>query len=347
MEKYVLIFATALAMAMGGTPIARRLARRSGMTDQPAARKLHDQPMPLLGGAAIYVAVILTLALFGDRREVAQLAGILIGATLVSFLGLWDDRRALRPPVKLAGQLLATGVLLASGVRVQLSGWIWLDVGLSLLWVLAITNAINFMDNMDGLAGGVAAIAAAAFLLLALANQQFLVAPLAAAVLGACLGFLVYNFNPASIFMGDQGSLFLGFVLAALAIKLRFPGRPVEVTWLIPVLVLALPIFDLGLVTVSRLRRRVNPFTTGGTDHLSHRLCDRGLSRREAALAVYLLACAAAGLALFVSHTAAKPLATSVVATVVALVAIWSLWRLEFRGDALAVGPVGGRQPGR
>ncbi len=339
MERYLLVFACALIVAIGGTPIARRLAWRSGLIDQPSERKLHHQPVPLLGGAAIYLAVLAALLLFGQRHEVAQLAGILLGATLVSFVGLWDDRRALKPQIKLLGQLVAAALLIASGVRVQLTGLVLIDVVLSGLWLLAITNAINFMDNMDGLAGGVAAIAACAFLLLAVANHQFLVAPLAAAVLGACLGFLVYNFNPATIFMGDQGSLFLGFVLAALAIKLRFPGRPVEATWLIPVLVMAVPIFDLMLVSVSRLRRRVNPFTTGGKDHLSHRLCDRGLTRREAALAVCLLTCGTSALAMFVSHTANRPPVAWLVASAMVVGALWGLGVLEFwnqasRGDA-------------
>lgn len=331
METYLLIAASALAFAVGGTPIARKVAWRSGLTDQPSARKHHSQPMPLLGGAAIYAAVVLALLLFGQRHQVAQLAGILVGATLISFLGLWDDRRPMRPLAKLAGQVGASLVLLGTGVRVQLTGLLLLDVAISLAWILAITNALNFMDNMDGLAGGVAAVAAAGFLLLAIANQQLLVAPLAAAVLGACLGFLVYNFNPATIFMGDQGSLFLGFLLAALGIKLRFPGRPVEVTWLIPVLVLALPIFDLGLVILSRLRRGVNPLTTGGQDHLSHRLYQRGFSRREVALMLYLAGAGGSALALFVSHTARTPLAAGLVGVMVLALAALGLWQLEFR----------------
>jgi UDP-GlcNAc:undecaprenyl-phosphate GlcNAc-1-phosphate transferase len=334
METYVLIFAGALAFAIGGTPIARRLAWQAGITDEPSPRKVHREPMPLLGGAAIYVAAMLALLAFGDRQEIAQLAGILIGATLVSFIGLWDDRRPLRPVVKLAGQFGAVAVLMVSGVRVQLTGLWPVDGLLTIGWVLAITNAINFLDNMDGLAGGVSAIAAASFLLLAVANQQLLVAPLSAAVLGACVGFLVYNFNPATIFMGDHGSLFLGFVLAALGIKLRFPLRPVEVTWMIPILVLAVPLFDLALVVVSRLRRGVNPFTTGGTDHLSHRLVRRGMTPREAALTVYLVTCATGGLAIFVSHTARAPLAAWLVLAGVLAAAALAIWRLELAPPA-------------
>lgn len=332
MIAYVLIFAAALALTVGMTPIARRVAWRSGLTDQPTSRKVHTEPMPLLGGAAIFIAVIIALAAFGDRQYVAQLAGILIGATLMSFLGLWDDRRPIRPLMKLAAQLGVVGVLIASGILVQLTGSLALDVLITVLWVMAITNAINFMDNIDGLAAGVAAVAAAAFLILAVQNGQHLVAPLCAAVLGACVGFLVYNFNPAVIFMGDHGSLFLGFLLAAVGIKLRFPGRPPDTTWMIPVMVLALPLFDLTLVVVSRLRRAVNPFTTGGTDHLSHRLIARGATPREAALMVYLLACAAGGAALFAAAVAG----TAVWAVLVGVVAValMGLWQLEIKPAA-------------
>ncbi len=327
MFTYVLIFAAALAFAIGATPVARRLARRAGLTDHPSARKVHTEPVPLLGGAAIYGAVMVALLLFSNRHFVVQPAGILIGATLMSFLGLVDDRRPVRPLLKLGGQLGATGVLVVSGVSVQLFGLTVANLVLTVLWVLAVTNAINFMDNMDGLAGGVSGVAAAAFLLLAVANGQQLVAPLAAAVLGACVGFLVYNFNPAVIFMGDHGSLFLGFILAGLGIKLRFPGRPTDVTWMIPVLVLAVPLFDLALVLVARTRRRVNPFTTGGKDHLSHRLVASGLTSREAALTIYLLSCIAGGSALFASEAAA-PAAWAVLAGVIAT-GLWGVWRLE------------------
>jgi UDP-GlcNAc:undecaprenyl-phosphate/decaprenyl-phosphate GlcNAc-1-phosphate transferase len=329
MLQVLLIFSGALAFATGATPVARRLAHRTGMTDTPSARKVHTQPMPLLGGAAIYLAVMLALVVFGTRREVAELAGILIGATLVSFLGLWDDRHPLPASVKLVGQTLAAGVVVAAGVQIQLFAAPWLNVVVSVVWMLTITNAINFMDNMDGVAGGVTAVAAGTFILLATLNGQQLVAPLAAALLGACIGFLVYNFNPATIFMGDGGSMFLGLVLAALAIKLRFPGRADEVTWIVPVLVLAVPLFDLALVLVSRTRRRVNPFTTGGKDHLSHRLVRAGATPREAALSIYLLGCAAGGVAIFAS--AAAPLEALLVAGAVSLLGLWGLWHLEFR----------------
>lgn len=300
--RYLLIFFAALVLAVGATPLARRLALRTGIVDWPAARKLHSVPIPLLGGAAIYLSVIGALLLFGGRRAIIQGAGLLLGATWVSFFGLWDDRRGLGAGAKLAAQLVGALILMASGVAVDLPLPPGGDEALTLLWIVGVTNALNLLDNMDGLSGGVGAIAAAFFLGLAAGSGQYLVGALAAAMLGACLGFLRYNFNPASIFMGDTGSLFLGFILAALGILLRFPANERWVTWMIPLLVLAVPLFDTTLVFVSRLRRGKNPLTTPGKDHLSHRLVERGLTRRQAVVAIYGAAVVGGLLALVASR---------------------------------------------
>lgn len=331
MPTYVLIVAGALAVAALATPVARSLAARSGFVDAPSPRKLHSEPIPMLGGAAMYVAVVVALLALGERAEVTELAGIVVGATVAAAVGLLDDRLSLSAPLKLFGQVGAGLLLLASGVSIRLFDSAPVDGALTIVWVVLIANAFNFMDNMDGVAGGVGAIGAGWFLVLAVDNEQLLVAPLAAAVLGACIGFLVYNFSPARIIMGDAGSLFLGFVLAALAIKLRFPGRPTSISWAIPVFVCAPLLFDLALVFVSRIRRGVNPFTTAGKDHLSHRLTARGLSTRAAALSIYLLAGASGALALLVSRATTGIGVLTIVASVAA--ALWGLWRLEFAVD--------------
>lgn len=328
MTTYMLIFAAALAFAVGGTPVAGWIATRTDIVDRPSARKAHLQPIPLLGGAAMYIAVTLALLLFGDRFYIPQLVGIFVGATLVSFLGIWDDRQTVSPLLKLAGQTLAALTLIATGVRVDLFSGTALDVAITLVWVVGITNALNLLDNMDGLSGGIAAIAAGFFLLLAALNGQFLVGSLAAALLGACIGFLRYNFNPARIFMGDAGSLFLGFVLSAVGVKLRFPGNSYTVTWMIPVLVLGIPVFDTTLVVISRLRRGLNPFTSAGTDHISHRLVAGGWTHREAVLALYLAACALGGIAIFVSRAGMGE--AYAVGGVVALAGLYALWKLEW-----------------
>jgi UDP-GlcNAc:undecaprenyl-phosphate GlcNAc-1-phosphate transferase len=324
---YMLIFASALVLAVGGTPLVRRIALRLGVTDQPNARKIHVNPIPLLGGVAIYGAFIAALLLFGNRFGLQELLSILIGASLMSFLGLWDDRRGLSPLFKLLGQFLAASLLVLTGVHIGTFPWEAVNIVVTLGWVVVITNAMNLLDNMDGLSGGVGAVAAIFFLLLAAMNDQYLVGALSAALVGACLGFLVYNLNPASIFMGDAGSLFLGFVLAAVGIKLRFPAGVEIVTWMVPVLILGLPLFDTALVIVSRLRRGLNPLTTPGKDHVSHRLVAMGCTRREAVLICYLICAGLGVLALFI--TQANIMEGYVVGGSVVLVALWALWRLE------------------
>ncbi|MFN2186589.1 MAG: glycosyltransferase family 4 protein, partial [Anaerolineae bacterium] len=151
---FMLIFACALVMAVGGTPLVRRMALRLGVTDQPNARKIHVSPIPLLGGLAIYGAFIAALLLFGDRFRLNELISILVGASLMSFLGVWDDRRSLSPLLKLAGQFVAASILVVSGVYIGTFPWEWLNIALTLLWVVTVTNAMNLLDNMDGLSGG-------------------------------------------------------------------------------------------------------------------------------------------------------------------------------------------------
>jgi UDP-GlcNAc:undecaprenyl-phosphate GlcNAc-1-phosphate transferase len=304
LTSILLIFAGALVFAIGATPVARWLAPHVGVIDHPSARKVHARPMPRLGGAAIFLAFILALVVFENRYNFQQLAGILIGATFVSFLGIWDDRWGLRPILKLIGQILGALILVMAGVHTELFPWPALDVALTVLWVVGITNAFNLLDNMDGLSGGVGAVAAAFFMLLAAMSRppQVLVAALSAALLGVCLGFLAYNFNPATIFMGDAGAMFIGYTLAAVGIKLRFPGNITFVTWMIPVLVLGVPIFDTTLVFISRLRRGLNPLTTPGKDHTSHRLVSMGFTQREAVLILYLLGGALGVLAMFITQ---------------------------------------------
>jgi len=330
MAQYLLIVLSAFALALGVTPLVRRLAVRLGIVDAPSARKIHAHPMPLLGGVAIYVAAIAALALFGDRFYVRQVAGILLGATLCSLMGLWDDRSGLTAWAKLGGQIVAAAILVLSDVQVRLFGNRALDILFTLLWTVGITNALNLLDNMDGLSGGVSAIAAAFFLLMAAMSGQYLVGALAAALLGACIGFLFYNVNPASIFMGDTGALFLGFMMAAVGIKLRFPDNVHFVTWMAPPLVLALPIFDTTLVFISRLRRGKNPLTTAGKDHVSHRLVRMGFSQREAVLVLYLVCGACGVLAMYVTQ-ASIPEGYAVGGAVL-LAALYALWRLERLG---------------
>jgi UDP-GlcNAc:undecaprenyl-phosphate GlcNAc-1-phosphate transferase len=331
-SSFLLIAVMALVMAVAATPVMRNVALRTGTVDKPAARKIHVNPVPLLGGAAIYVAFALVLIFFGDRSYVNEIVGIFVGASLMSLMGVIDDRMGLGSYVKLVGQLLAAGLLVYTGVQIRLFGG-WVDVALTMVWVVGITNAMNLLDNMDGLCGGIAMIAAVFFTLLATLSDQYFVGSLAAALAGACAGFLFYNWNPAHIFMGDAGSLFLGFLLSAVAIKLRFPSNYTAVTWMIPLFVLAVPLFDTTLVFISRLRRGKNPLTTPGKDHVSHRLSFLLGSRREAVLVLYLVAGATGLVAVFLSDATLSE--AQILASLVVAGLAFCLWWLEFRNGGV------------
>lgn len=287
-----LILITALVFSIVVTPLARHAAFRTGIVSVPRSRDVHIAPVPLLGGIAIYLAFFVAFLAIDSRDHLREAMSILLGATLIAIVGLIDDRWGLSAMLKMMGQLLAAAILLLGGVQVQLFHIPAIDWAITVVWVIGITNAINFLDNMDGLSGGIATVASAFFLLLAAMNEprQVLVGAMAAALMGACVGFLRYNFSSSKIFMGDAGSLFIGFILASIAIKLRFLSNIPIVTWMIPVCILGVPIFDTTLVVVSRLRRGVNPLTTAGKDHISHRLVALGLTKREAVLTCYLLA---------------------------------------------------------
>jgi UDP-GlcNAc:undecaprenyl-phosphate GlcNAc-1-phosphate transferase len=285
--------------------------------------------VPLLGGVAIYAAVIIALLVYHERTVIVEAAGLLLGATWIFLCGVWDDIRSLSVLMKLVTQAIAAVALIAGGLQVHLAVPEVVNLVLTLLWVVGITNAFNLLDNVDGLCGGIGAVVAASFLLLASLNGQYFVGALAAALLGACLAFLLYNFDPARIFMGDAGSLFIGFLMAAVGIKLRFPGNVAWVTWMVPILVLGIPICDTVLVVVSRLRRGRNPLTTAGTDHLSHRLIRLGWTHREAVLLLYVAGGVLGGVATFVS--VATPVTAYATAVTVTLIAGATLTWLECR----------------
>ena len=328
MGTYLVVFAGGLVLVVLGTPLARKLGLRANVVDQPdASRKVHTIPTPRLGGLAIFLSTLIVTLLLRGRYKLDQLTGILVGSSLVSMLGLWDDRFGLGPWIKLLSQVIAVGLLLVTGVHITSLPHPVLNYGATLFWVVSITNALNLLDNMDGASGGIAAIAAGYFALMCSFTGQYLVGALSVAVMATCIGFLVYNWTPATIFMGDSGSLFLGFTLAAIGIKLRFPQNVTFVTWMIPLLVLGLPIFDTTLVVISRLRRGLNPLATPGTDHTSHRLTYAGLTRREAVLVLYIAAFVLGLVALFVTEATVLP--SYLVGGSVVIAGFYAIWRLE------------------
>lgn len=304
------------------------LAPRIGFVDKPGGRKIHDNPKPLAGGVAITLALILplltgiaavrfapdwTVQLLADNSDALALVSgaehqtpltlALVGGILVMHaMGLVDDRKALGPYLKLIVQLLVTGMLVVGFDMRAMTfldahvGGPWLSGLLTIFWITAITNAFNFLDNMDGLSAGVAAICATAFLVSTCLIGQWFVAATLACLVGAVLGFLVWNFPPARIFMGDSGSLVIGFVLGVLTVRTTFiaPGHDFANAWhgvFSPLLVLALPLYDLIVVSAIRLSQGKSPFV-GDRNHFSHRLVNRGMSRRTAVLCLYLVTAA-------------------------------------------------------
>jgi UDP-GlcNAc:undecaprenyl-phosphate GlcNAc-1-phosphate transferase len=339
MAAGLLAFLIALLASLTLTVPVRAIALRVGMVDRPGPRKVHLQPIPLLGGLAIYFGVALSVLFLvqGPARE--QVWGILAGATLIAAVGILDDRGLLHHQIKLfVGMPVAAIILLFSGIRTQIFSTLFagptgdvLDATLTIVWVVGITASFSILDHMDGLCAGVAAMAAAFFALLAYLNGQVLVTVLAAAVLGAACGFLRWNFKPAKIFMGDGGAMFLGFLMATLALKLRFAQPNLVSAWLVPVLILGATIFDTTLVTISRSRRGLLPFATPGKDHAAHRLANIGLGQRGAVLSMYMVGALSGALALLVSTFAISfALLAVVFAVVIALVGVVYLERAPY-----------------
>lgn len=285
--QYVPIMIVGFAAALGLTPVSRRIAMKLGVVDKPTlARKIHTDHKPMMGGLAIYAAFTLSLLLFSPPQHIAELLAIIAGAAPLSLTGLLDDRYNLPWRVRLPVMFLAATVPVFTGIQIHLFNIPLLDIPLTLIWIVALTNATNFLDNMDGLTAGLSAIASFFFLLIALTQGQVLVSLLAAAVLGSAIGFLAYNFNPASTFMGDMGALVLGYILAIVGIKLNFATQPLGVTWMIPILVLALPVFDINLVVWTRVAEGRSP-AEGGKDHTSHRIMSLGFNQRQTLFILY------------------------------------------------------------
>lgn len=307
MTQYLPVIIAGFAAAVGFTPVTRLLAFRLGVLDQPSSRKVHKSPTPLMGGLAIYGAFVIAMVLFSPPLYLREFSAVIAGATWLALVGFVDDRNGMLPLVKMAGQIIAGLVLVAAGIQVRIFNTDLINIPVTLIWIVAITNAINFQDNMDGLAAGVTAIASIFFFVMAVREELSLVSSLAGAMAGASIGFLIYNFNPATTFMGDMGSMVLGFILSILALKLDFnvPGERQVITWMVPVVVLGTPIFDMCLVIFTRLREGRSPMQ-GGKDHTSHRLVSMGLSQGESVVILYVLSAALGFTAITLSRAAVE-----------------------------------------
>jgi UDP-GlcNAc:undecaprenyl-phosphate GlcNAc-1-phosphate transferase len=297
-----------------------------------------------MGGLAIYIAaslalvsVILVVTFFlGNRLGLPEFLAIVLGGSIMAAIGLWDDRKALPAGVKLLLQILPVVLVFFAGVRVQLPlnrfivSTEIINFIITVCWILFITNALNYLDNADGVAIMTSATTSAIFLLIAILNEQQLVSILAAAIAAASLGFARYNLPlpKSTIFMGDSGSLFLGYLIAILGIKIRIPGNAIQITWMVPIIVLGLPIFDTILVFISRTRRRIS-FFRGGVDHTTHRMARLGMDKLSVALAVSLISGALGLVAIFI--TRASLFDAYLIAGTLLTLALYLIWQLEFR----------------
>jgi UDP-GlcNAc:undecaprenyl-phosphate/decaprenyl-phosphate GlcNAc-1-phosphate transferase len=313
----LLVWLGALALCAALVPVSRWLARRWGVLDAPGPRKVHAAPTPRMGGLAVFFSfttiVLLGYALapvlaalpevqayFGGAfaflqeapRVQAKLLALLFGATLAFGVGLADDILGARLPVgvKAAGQVIAALVLIAADIRISFLPADWMNAVVTLLWVVGITNAFNLLDNMDGLSAGVAFVASAVLLINAWFLGEFFISLVLVAFMGSLLGFLWFNWTPATVFLGDCGSLFIGYVLASLTLLERYVSHASSSYFpiLMPVLVLAVPLLDTATVMVIRVREG-RPIYVGDRRHLSHRLVALGLTPKAAVLVIYLI----------------------------------------------------------
>lgn len=319
MNESYFVFAGSLAgaffIAFFLTGLVRSVALRLNFVDCPGERKIHCHPVPLMGGVAIWltfnlalVAVLLTLrvtehfgenwllgqmySLFGENAP-AKVTGLLGGSLVIFLLGVIDDRLALKPEIKLVGQVIAASLLVLSGMRIELFvlSNVWLSAFVTVVWVVLLTNSLNFLDNMDGLAAGVSIIASFSFFLAVQPHEQFLVRLILIIFAGSVAGFLCHNLSPARIFMGDAGSMFCGYVLASVGIMGTFhvESTPSPIAVIAPILALSVPLFDTFSVVYLRWRSGQS-IMKGDKRHFSHRLVDLGMSQKQAVQFIYLVA---------------------------------------------------------
>jgi UDP-GlcNAc:undecaprenyl-phosphate/decaprenyl-phosphate GlcNAc-1-phosphate transferase len=321
LNVYVPAFLGAGLVSFLSLPIWRGICRRAGLVDDPGKRKIHETPIPLAGGFGVLTGMVapllvgaatihwdfkrlgLTGSLLAHGLQVRhpELAAIVAGAFIIVILGCLDDRFELGPAAKFGGQLLVAALVAAANVRITLFVHnLAFSYAITMLWIVTVINAFNFMDNMNGLCAGLGALSAGFFAMIAAVSGQYLVALLGLVVAGSLLGFLPYNFPKASAFLGDTGSHLIGYLLAVMAVLPHFYSRqfPHPAAVLIPLLVLAVPLGDLAWVVWLRWRLG-QPFYLGDNNHLSHRLVKRGWSRPDAVLLIWLVSTVLGGFAVF------------------------------------------------
>lgn len=335
--KLVLAGLLSFVVALLSTPPVKKFAERIGAIDKPdGSRHIHTTPVPRMGGLAIFLGFVIAVLVFGEMNS--QIMGMLIGAVIIAAMGAVDDIVDLSPWVKLGMQVLAALVAIRSGIIINVlsnlnffSETAFVQLGvfghpLTLLWIVACTNAVNLIDGLDGLAAGVSAISSVSMLVVALFVSEPTVALLLVALAGACLGFLPYNSNPAKIFMGDVGSQFLGYVLATVSVMGMFKFHAI-ITFLIPVLALSVPLADTTFAFFRRIAHGQSPFHAD-KGHLHHRLMAMGLDQKQTVAVLYSVS---ASLGLFGVLLAGPHTAVRVVCLVLVFAISLAVWLLIFR----------------
>ncbi len=322
--KYGFTFLLAFSLALYLVPRLRDAAIRMNIVDKPDGKlKTHQQPVPYLGGLGVYLAFLLALALtFEFDREVL---GLILAGTIVLILGLIDDFRALTPGVKFIGQIMAAGVLIKSGIYIKLVFLpIWATIPLTVLWVVAVTNAFNIIDIMDGLSSGVAFCASLPLVVVAFVNGRLMIAIVTLALAGALLGFLRFNFHPSQIYLGDTGSMFIGLMMASLAMLGSYTGANILAA-ICPGIILGVPLFDMLFVMYIRWRRGV-PVVLGSPDHFALRLRKWRLTTPQTVMVSYVATLVFGAVALGLMHLPLQPaavlLGTLVLGLLVAAIAL-------------------------
>ena len=295
LHRVLLALGVAAVISYLATPYVKKLAFKIGAVDVPKDnRRMHKKPIPRLGGLAIVIAFLLCVFLFVKLEK--QMQGILLGAIIILVVGVLDDCLALPALPKFFAQIAAGTIVVLHGCEIRYVtnpfsvvpfDLGWLAGPVTVFWIVLMTNAVNFIDGLDGLAVGVSGISTATMLVIALLLGEESVAVVLAALLGACLGFIPYNFNPAQIFMGDTGSTFLGFVLASISVQGLFKMYAV-ISFMVPFLILGVPFFDVSFAVIRRLAKGQNPMTAD-RGHIHHRLIDMGLSQKQSVAIVYML----------------------------------------------------------
>lgn len=290
-KKLVLIFITSLIISYILTPLAKKIAYFFDGFDHPSQRRVNTRPIPNTGGIAIFVSFILSYYFFNTHS--ISTYGIMAGSAFIFGLGLVDDIYEISPLIKLLGQIAAAAILIFFGVQIQfitnpLGGIIYLGyfgIPVTIIWVVGITNTVNLIDGLDGLAAGISIIATMTLFFVAIQEYRFIPAILAIALAGSLVGFLKYNFHPAEIFMGDSGSMFIGYILSAISITGALKSAA-AVTLIVPILALGIPIFDTIFAIVRRIYHD-KPIGKADRGHIHHRLLALGWSHRQAVIIVY------------------------------------------------------------